>query len=52
MGSRVKILDLGFMYSKIRVTGWLDPDDGKVHAYSDEVRIGRECWVPSEALRN
>jgi hypothetical protein len=50
-GFQVKILDRGFVSSKVRVTGWLDPDDGRIHAYPEEKRIGRECWVPSEAVR-
>jgi hypothetical protein len=49
-GFQVKILDSGVATRKVRVTGWLDPDDGRIHAYPEEKRIGRECWVASEAV--
>jgi hypothetical protein len=49
-GFQVKILDSSFPARKVRVTGWLDPDDGRIHAYPEEARIGRECWVPFEAV--
>ena len=51
-GFQVKILDSGVATRKVRVTGWLDPDDGRIHAYPEEKRIGRECWVSSAALAN
>jgi len=49
-GYQVKILDRGFATTKVRVLGWLDPDDGKIHAYPEDNRIGRECWVTTEAV--
>ena len=49
-GAQVKILDLGITATKVRVLGQLDPEDGRVHAYPEDVRIGRECWVASEAV--
>ena len=49
-GFQVKILDWSFTARKVRVIGWLDPDDGRIHAYPEETRIGRECWVPFEAV--
>ena len=49
-GFQVKILDSSFILRKVRVMGWLDPDDGRIHAYPEETRIGRECWVPFEAV--
>lgn len=49
-GWQVKILDSSWITRKVRVLGWLDPDDGRVHAYPEEQRIGRECWVPTEAI--
>jgi hypothetical protein len=49
-GWQVKILDASWITRKVRVLGWLDPDDGQIHAYPDEQRIGRECWVPMEAI--
>jgi len=50
-GWQVKILDQSWFTRKVRVLGWLDPDDGRVHAYPEEHRIGRECWVPMEAVQ-
>ncbi len=50
-GWEVKILDSSWFTRKVRVLGWLDPDDGRVHAYPEEQRIGRECWVPMEAVQ-
>jgi hypothetical protein len=49
-GFQVKIIDSSFLLRKVRVLGWLDPDDGRIHAYPEETRIGRECWVPFEAV--
>jgi hypothetical protein len=50
-GWQVKILDQSWFTRKVRVLGWLDPDDGRVHADPEETRIGRECWVPMEAVQ-
>lgn len=50
-GWKVKILDKSWLTTRVRVLGWLDPDDGRVHAYPGEARIGRECWVPMEAVQ-
>jgi len=50
-GYQVKILDSTFATRKVRVLGWLDPDDGKIHAYPEDNHIGRECWTPVEAVR-
>lgn len=49
-GFQVKILDWSFTARKIRVIGWLDPDDGRIHAYPEDARIGKECWVATEAV--
>ena len=50
-GWQVKILDVSWFTRKVRVLGWLDPDDHRIHAYPEETRIGRECWVPMEAVQ-
>ncbi len=52
-GWQVKILDSGWSLGarKIRVIGWPDLDDGQIHAYPEEQRIGRECWVQVEAVQ-
>ena len=44
-GQRIKILDATFTERKIRV---LSADDGVA---SDDPRIGRECWVVQEAVK-
>jgi hypothetical protein len=49
-GFQLKVLDRSFTMAKVRVLGWLDPDDGKIHAYPEENRIGKECWVVTEAV--
>jgi hypothetical protein len=49
-GAQVKVLDVGIVASKVRVLGQLDADDDRVHAYPEDARIGRECWVASEAV--
>jgi hypothetical protein len=52
-GMKVKVLDIGFGKRKIRV---LTNDAGEMYlrdekgAFPADPRIGRECWVPSEAL--
>jgi hypothetical protein len=50
-GTQVKVLDRGFISSEVRVLGQFDPDDGRVHAWPEDRRIGHECWVASEAVR-
>jgi hypothetical protein len=50
-GTQVKAQDIGIVASKVRVLGQFDPDDGRVHAWPEDARVGRECWVASEALR-
>jgi len=47
---RVKILQSGFTKSRVRVAGFYDPDDQRVHVDQEIANIGRECWVPNEAL--
>ena len=49
-GTQVKVLDFSFPATKVRVLGQLNPEDGRVHAYPEDARIGRECWVASEAV--
>jgi hypothetical protein len=49
-GTQVKVLGLGIAASKVRVLGQFDPDDGRVHAWPEDGRVGRECWAASEAL--
>jgi hypothetical protein len=49
-GDQVKILGLGFGTSEVRVLGMLDPDDGVIHAYPEDKRIGHECWTATEAV--
>jgi hypothetical protein len=52
-GMKVKILDFGFGKRKVRV---LTNDAGETHlkdeqgVFPADPRIGRECWVVSEAL--
>jgi hypothetical protein len=49
-GAQVEVLEAGLAATRVRVSGQLDPDDGRVHAYPEDARIGRECWVASEAV--
>jgi hypothetical protein len=49
-GAQVEVLEIGLAESRVRVLGQFDPDDGRVHAYPEDARIGRACWVASEAL--
>jgi len=49
-GAQVEVLEVGLAATRVRVSGQFDPDDGRVHAYPEDARIGRECWVASEAV--
>ena len=50
-GTQVKVLERGAAATKVRVAGQYDPDDRRVHAWPEDRRIGRECWVASEAVK-
>lgn len=52
-GTRVKILDTGFMSSKIRIIRMGDPADSGLSGKSSLYYgfAGQECWAPSEAVR-
>ena len=49
-GAQVTVLDFGIAATRVRVIGQLDPGDGRVHAYPEDGRVGRVCWVASEAV--